>query len=111
MRIKKINRLICLFPIVFFIHDLEEILTVEEFLFKHSDVVPYTITTMEFAFAFLLLWITTTIGCMKALKNKRFFRMKPITFFSLLVSGIFLANGIGHILQFIFFRSYVPGII
>jgi hypothetical protein len=32
-------------------------------------------------------------------------------FFSLLVSGIFLGNGIGHILQFIFFRSYVPGII
>jgi hypothetical protein len=37
--------------------------------------------------------------------------MEPHTFFAFLVPGIFFANGVGHLLQFLFFRSYVPGLI
>ncbi|MGG3738811.1 HXXEE domain-containing protein [Aeribacillus pallidus] len=109
--ISKLNRLIWLFPLLYFIHDVEEILTVEEFLTKHSDVVPIKVTTLEFTLAFLLLWILTFIGCYKASKNKRFLGLEPKTFFSFLVPGIFLANGIGHLIQLILFQSYVPGII
>jgi Protein of unknown function with HXXEE motif len=80
--ISKLNRLIWLFPLLYFIHDVEEILTVEEFLTKHSDVVPIKVTTLEFTLAFLLLWIFTFIGCYKASKNKRFLGLEPKTFFS-----------------------------
>jgi Protein of unknown function with HXXEE motif len=48
---------------------------------------------------------------LKASKNKRFSGLEPKTFFSFLVPGIFLANGIGHLFQLILFQSYVPGII
>lgn len=37
--------------------------------------------------------------------------MNPTTYLAFLVPGILLANGIGHFLQFIFFKEYVPGII
>ncbi|MGP4040954.1 HXXEE domain-containing protein [Gracilibacillus sp. D59] len=37
--------------------------------------------------------------------------MNPTTYLSVLVPGILLANGIGHILQFTFFTSYVPGLL
>lgn len=111
MKNSKLKWLIGVFPLVFFIHDIEEIVTVEDFLIKHSNVLSYKVTTIEFALAFFILWVITFIGCIRAVKNKCFLGMKPTTFFSLLISGIFLANGIGHILQFIFFREYVPGVI
>jgi hypothetical protein len=86
-------------------------LTVEKFLITHSDIFPFSVTTIEFIFAFALLWIFTSIGCYKASRNRRFMGMEPTTYVSFLVPGILLANGIGHLLQFIFFRGYVPGII
>lgn len=51
----KIKRFIWLFPLLYFIHDLEEILTVETFLYNHSETIPFTLTTKQFTFAFLLL--------------------------------------------------------
>lgn len=111
IRISKLNTFIWLFPLLFFIHDLEEILTVEKFLVKHSHIVPIHVTRIEFSFAFILLWLIASIGCYRASRRRRFLGMEASTFFSFLVPGIFLANGIGHLLQFIFFRSYVPGII
>ncbi|MED4728293.1 hypothetical protein D1872_225710 [compost metagenome] len=110
-KISKLNRLIWLFPPLYLIHDIEEILTVEKFLVKHSNVLPISITTLQFTFAFFLLWILTLLGCYKASKKRRFLGMEAYTFFSFLVPGIFLANGIGHLLQFILFQCYVPGII
>ncbi|WCN39733.1 HXXEE domain-containing protein [Aneurinibacillus uraniidurans] len=103
--------LIFLFPILYFVHDIEEILTVEKFLANHSDMIPFRITTAQFTCAFILLWILTLFGCYQTLHQKRFLGMSAITFFSFLVPGIFLANGIGHLLQFIFFQSYVPGVV
>lgn len=107
----KFNKLIWLFPLLYFIHDMEEILTVESFLLTHSDRIPVQITTLEFTLAFLLLWAVAVIGCYFASKQKRFLGMEATTFFSFLVLGILLANGIGHLFQLFFFREYVPGII
>ncbi|WP_318502339.1 HXXEE domain-containing protein [Bacillus sp. T3] len=107
----KFTMLLKLFPPLYLIHDMEEILTVEKFLNVHSNIIPFRVTTIEFSIAFTLLWIIGSIGCFKALKNKQFIGMKPTTYLSFLVPGILLANGIGHLLQFIFFRAYVPGII
>lgn len=108
---KKLVWLIGLFPFVFLVHDLEEIMTIERFLRQHSELIPYKVITMEFALAFFFLWIIVLGGCIQGVRGKTFFRMEPVTFFSLLIAGVFLANGISHILQLFFFRSYVPGVI
>lgn len=107
----KLKRLIILFPFLYFLHDLEEILTVEKFLIANSDLIPFRVTAVEFALAFTLLWLVSSTGCFKAYAGKRFLSMKPSTYLAFLVPGIILANGIGHFVQFIFFKDYVPGII
>ncbi|SIA75582.1 Uncharacterised protein [Mycobacteroides abscessus subsp. abscessus] len=68
-------------------------------------------TAVEFSLAFTLLWVVASIGCFKAAAGRAFLGMKPAVFVSFLIPGILLANGIGHLFQFIFFRSYVPGIV
>lgn len=105
------KKLVFLFPLLYFIHDIEEILTVEKFLEENSNRIPFSVTTLEFSFAFILLWILSSIGCYKAFIGEKFIGMNPTTFLSLLVPGTLLANAIGHLLQFIFFKDYVPGII
>jgi hypothetical protein len=106
-----LKKLILLFPFLYLLHDIEEILTVEKFLSSHSDIIPFWVTAVEFSLAFTLLWVVASIGCLKAAGGRSFLRMKPVVFVSFLIPGILLANGIGHLLQFIFFRSYVPGIV
>jgi hypothetical protein len=107
----KFRKLLLLFPPLYLIHDIEEIITVEKFLEENSNIIPLSVTTLEFSFAFILLWILASIGCYKAFLGKRFIGMRPTTFLAFLVPGILLANGIGHFMQFIFFKDYVPGII
>lgn len=58
-----------LFPLFYFIHDLEEILTVETFLFNHSDTISFRLTTRQFTFAFLLLWILSSFKEESILRN------------------------------------------
>ncbi|WP_442593669.1 HXXEE domain-containing protein [Neobacillus sp. D3-1R] len=106
----KMTRFIWLFPIFFLIHDIEEILTIEGFIKEHSNIIPVQINTFQFMFAFILLWIVALIGCYYSVNGKRFLGMSPLTLFYFLVPGIFLANGLGHVMQFVFFHSYVPGI-
>lgn len=107
---KSIKWWIFMFPILYLIHDIEEILTVENFLIEHAHLIPFQITTLEFTFAFILLWLVTSIGCYKAFIGKNFLGMNPRNFFSFLVPGILLANGIGHLIQFFLIMDYVPGL-
>lgn len=109
--VSKFRRLLLLFPPLYLIHDIEEIITVEKFLKENSNTIPFSVTTLEFALAFTLLWILASLGCYKAFIGKKFLCMKPTTYLAFLVPGILLANGIGHLLQFIFFKGYVPGVI
>lgn len=104
------NQIIYLFPFLYLVHDIEEILTIETFL-NHADKIPLKVTTEEFLLAFLLLWLVAIIGCFQASKQRKFLGLSGRTFFSFLVIGIFLANGIGHLFQFFYFRGYVPGVI
>jgi hypothetical protein len=108
---KKFYILVWLFPFLFLIHDIEEMITIERFIDNHSDIIPLSITTLQFTVAFCLLWVLTIIACYKISHNRPFLGMEPITLFSFIVPGIFLANGVGHVLQMIYFQSYVPGII
>lgn len=108
---KHVNRLIGLFPILYFLHDLEEIVTVEGFLQEHGEAIPYSITTLEFTIAFAILFIIASAGCYQAIKGKRFLGMSPVVFFTFLVPGILLANGVSHLFQALYFQSYAPGVI
>jgi hypothetical protein len=107
---RQLSNYIWSFPIIFLIHDLEEIFTVEAFLAKHPGI-PFHVNTLQFTAAFLLLWIVSTIGCYHTLKNRSFLGLSPKTLFCFLVPGILLANGIGHLLQALFFQSYTPGVV
>ncbi|MGD6893647.1 HXXEE domain-containing protein [Bacillus infantis] len=106
-----LKKMILLFPFLYLLHDIEEILLVEKFVGSHSDIIPFHVTAAEFSLAFTLLWILASIGCFKAAGGRSFLGMKPVVFGSFLIPGILLANGVGHLFQFIFFRSYVPGIV
>jgi hypothetical protein len=106
-----ITRIIWLFPFVYLVHDLEEILTVEAFTRQHQDILPVSVSAFQFTVAFSLLWVVATIGCYYEVNNKPFLGLRPMTFFSFLVPGILLANGISHVLQMMYFQSYVPGVI
>jgi hypothetical protein len=110
-RCTAIRWLFCLFPIVFLIHDLEEILTVETFIREHREQIPLFVTTAEFTAAFLILFMISIFGCYRAWQNKSFIWMSPVQYFIVLVPGFLLANGVGHVLQVIYFREYVPGLI
>ncbi|MEH7380914.1 HXXEE domain-containing protein [Bacillus sp. JJ1533] len=107
----RLNFFLLLFPPLYLIHDIEEILTVEHFLIKNSTIIPFHVSKLEFAVAFSLLWIVASVGCLMAKRGKQFLGMNPVTYLSFLVPGIILANAIGHVLQFLFFKDYVPGII
>jgi hypothetical protein len=107
----KLNRLIGLFPILYFIHDLEEIVTVERFVQEHGDAIPLSVTTLQFTIAFGILFIISSAGCYQAMKGKKFLGMSPVAFFTFLVPGLLLANGVSHIFQAIYFQSYTPGVI
>lgn len=109
--VSKFRRLLLLFPPLYLIHDIEEILTVEKFIEENTNIIPFSVTALEFSFAFTLLWIFASIGCYKAFFGNRFIGMNPTTFLAFLVPGILFANGIGHLLQFFFFSDYVPGLI
>ncbi|MFJ7954057.1 HXXEE domain-containing protein [Lysinibacillus sp. NPDC096418] len=109
MRSSTLKKLILYFPVIFLIHDLEEIVTIEQVQLPFQ--LPFTISAMEFTIAFVFLWIIVTVGCLFAANGRRFLWIKPLPLFSLLVAGVFLANGIGHVLQAIVFQKYVPGVI
>ena len=105
----RLKKLILFFPLIFLIHDVEEIVTIEQVQLPIR--LPFTISAMEFTIAFVFLWLIVTVGCLHAANGRRYLWIKPLPFFSLLVSGVFLANGIGHVLQAIVFQKYVPGVI
>ena len=102
-----IRQLMLLFPVIFLLHDIEEIITIEYFTLPFG----FALSRKEFTAAFLLLWLIVLVGCLVAFVGKRFLWMKPTIFFAWLVAGVFLANGIGHVLQAIYFWSYVPGLL
>lgn len=104
-----LKKLILFFPLIFLIHDIEEIITIEQLQLPIR--LPFTISALEFTIAFVFLWMLVTVGCLYAVKGRSFLWIKPLPFFSFLVAGVFLANGIGHVLQAIVFQKYVPGVI
>jgi hypothetical protein len=115
-------KLIWLFPIVFILHDFEELLLFEPWLKKNgNDIlarvrnkVPAFVerqletivqkTTIQFAFPICLIFILTCIASLLAAEFNQY------TFF-IAASGLFFLHGFMHLAQALLLRRYVPAII
>jgi hypothetical protein len=101
-------------PLVFLIHDVEEIVTMAPWLRAHRTQLPAivqpltTVTTMQFALAVGILFVGVVLATAHGMSRARR-GMKSIPF--LLVAGALVANGATHVLQAIYFRGYVPGVV
>jgi hypothetical protein len=117
-----IGTLIWMFPFVFIIHDLEEILTVQSFMIKRREQViailpqrlsqiflkQFSLTSKQFAIAvgFILIFVLlgTFLGA-HSIKNGE----TPMGF--LLLNIVFFVHVFTHIGQAIVIRGYTPGVI
>jgi Protein of unknown function with HXXEE motif len=115
-------RLIWLFPIVFILHDFEELLLFEPWLKKNASFILDRIknkvsaflegqlntvlkkSTTQFALPISLIFILTCISSLLAAEYGKY------SFF-LIASSLFFLHGFMHIGQAIFLRRYVPAVI
>ena len=101
-------------PVVFLLHDAEEILTVESWYRAHradlpAQVQPFaTVTTGQFALAVALLFVGLLAAAIHAVRQARRGRAS-VPF--LLVAGALTANGLTHLAQAAYFRGYTPGVV
>lgn len=101
-------------PVVFLVHDTEEILTVESWLRAHRSELPTaaqplaTVTTGQFALAVALLFVGFLAVTVHAVRQARRGRAS-VPF--LLVAGALVANGLTHLVQAAYFRGYTPGVV
>ena len=99
--------------LVFLVHDAEEVATVQPWLEAHAAALPVLLpplastTTRQFALgaAILLLGyvLAAAHGIWMIRRNSRSWPLLGVT-------GIFLANGLAHLLQAVYFRGYSPGV-
>lgn len=110
-----------LLPVVFFIHDGEEVMTMERWLRKHKDL-PWIQTkspvrirwdihiTLQFAYAVLLLGFV--LACMTWLAVSRLEAQGgSLAFLFAGFTAVFLLDGIKHAAASLAVRSYTPGVI
>jgi hypothetical protein len=117
-----IDKLIWLFPIVFILHDFEELILFEPWLKKNASDIMQRVknkvptwmetqlkvitqkTTIQFAFPICLIYTLTCIASLLAAEYDQY------SFF-ILSSGLFFVHGFMHLGQAILLRRYVPAII
>ncbi len=119
-----VQTLIWLFPILFIIHDFEEIILVEKWLHKNRNkiykrlppkiadriVKQFSMTTAQFAAAVIVIFLfvsAATISAIYYLYNGTSWSL----YFFIAVSLVFFIHAFTHIGQTIIFRSIAPGTI
>lgn len=114
MEDRRAERWIWAAPLVFLIHDSEEIATIVPWLRTHraqlpSLVQPLTVlTTQEFALAVGLLFVGVLLAATHgAMRARRAARSIPF----LLIAGALIGNGVTHVMQAIYFGEYTPGLV
>jgi Protein of unknown function with HXXEE motif len=111
------------FPLAYLLHDLEEIFTIEKWMSINRDKIfeiaeknrllkrfarSADLTTGQFTFAFLLLFIIVTLSSYFA--TKRFASSMGLDFFTSLLGVMFL-HVFTHVGQTVLLRKYTPGVI
>ena len=101
-------------PLAFALHDSEEIATLAPWAGEHRSELPALaqsladLTTEQFALAVVCLlagYLAAAWHGMRAVHSGR----RPLPF--LIVSGMFVGNGVTHVMQALYFREYVPGVV
>jgi hypothetical protein len=110
---RRVERWIWAAPLVFLIHDSEEIATIVPWLQVHRTQLPAilqpitTISTQQFALAVGVLFVGMLLAAMHGvLRARRGARSVPF----LLVAGALIGNGVTHVMQAIYFGEYTPGL-
>lgn len=119
-----VQTLIWLFPILFIIHDFEEIILVEKWLHNNRKkiykrlppkiadriVKQFSMTTAQFAAAVIVIFLfvsAATVSAIQYLYNGTSWNL----YFFIAVTLVFFIHAFTHIGQTIIFRSIVPGTI
>ena len=119
-----VQTLIWIFPIMFILHDFEEIILVEKWMSENlkkicerlptkiaNEVIrQFSMTTVQFAVAVLVIFLFvsgSTIMANQYLINESFVYIYPF----IIVTLIFFLHAFTHIAQSIFFGSITPGAI
>jgi hypothetical protein len=119
-----VQTLIWLFPIIFVFHDLEEIIMVEKWIKKNSDVIyeklprkiadrvikHFSMSTAQFSVAVLVIFLFVSSSTYMA---SQYIHQGPFAniYFFVAFTLIFFIHVFTHIGQSIFFRSITPGVI
>ncbi|MEL3970720.1 HXXEE domain-containing protein [Rossellomorea oryzaecorticis] len=105
-------KILWLVPIIFAIHNVEELPQMEKWADKVFDErqVPFLSDLYTFeSVALAMLLLTITVGVVIYFEYK--FRNRVTYVLSLLSVCLLLVNGIVHLVQFLIFKQYVPGLI
>lgn len=115
-----LDKMVWMLPMVFFIHDGEEILVMERWLRRNkehpwiSKLAPVSIRwdkhiTLQFTFAVLVIgFILTSVTILTALN------LEPGSWFNVLFTGlvaVFLLDGVKHVGASVALKAYTPGVI
>jgi hypothetical protein len=106
---KKLNSAINILPFAFMLHNIEEAVSMEDWIAKSPMKISYSITTSQFIVAVALF---TVVGFIVVFA-KRLYKDEA-QFFILIAgfSGMLLLNVfIPHLIAALVFRMYVPGLI
>jgi hypothetical protein len=101
-------------PVVFLLHDAEEILTVESWLRAHRTELPEqlqpfaAVTTGQFTLAVALLFVGFVAAAIHGVRQARHGRTSAPF---MIIAGALVANGLTHLAQAAYFRSYTPGVV
>ena len=110
----RIGRLIWATPLVFLIHDAEELATIAPFLQAHKSQLPAIVqsvadvTTSQFAVAVVVLFLVIVAA---AAHGARRAREGALSIFFLLAAGMLVGNAVTHLMQAVYFRGYSPGVL
>ena len=105
----KLNRVINLLPFAFMLHNIEEAISIEEWIIKNQPNVPYFIITKQFVIAVTLY---TALGFMVVFvknlyKNEERFLLLITGFSGMLLLNVFFP----HLIAAFALRMYVPGVL
>ncbi|MGO4886187.1 HXXEE domain-containing protein [Anaerobacillus sp. MEB173] len=119
-----VETLIWLFPIMFVLHDFEEIIMIEKWIKRNSSVIyekvprkvadrvikQFSMSTAQFSVAVLVIFVFVSSSTYMASQYISHAPLGNINFFTVVLL-IFFLHAFTHIGQSIFLRSITPGVI
>ena len=110
----RVERWIWAAPVVFLVHDAEELATIGPFFHAHKSQLPAIVqsvadvTTSQFAVAVLVLFLAIAAAAAHGATRARH---GTSSIFFLLAAGMLVGNALTHLMQAVYFRGYTPGVL